>query len=408
MKKKFYGAVVLFIAAAMIFSTVGIANTELKEGQIEISTTQKGSANPTLGPIVWDNGMEDWDGLAATQWDETIQFDCHVADDFHFEVDTEVFDVHWIGGYWNGDPAEFDWCISFFKDDGSGEAPVGTPYEPSHAGPFCFAWAELTVEDLGDGYYKLSVDLPESILFNACEKYWISIWGAGAYPPQSGWAYHQDPITLSPAVWGSNYFGFAFWTPSFDVQGFDHDQCFQLTEYQPCEPCIDVEKYVWDAGNQEWVDADTESTALDVPICDDVTFKIVVANCGDADITNIKITDKMHMSLKFISGDPEPDSVVQEGEDWIITWVFQGPVAPGETIEVYITAHVEGPECSTDYNYVTVEGQSCGNTVIDDDWCWVHAIKKSKSADHPFFAWLENHLNMFPLLQKLLKLIALF
>jgi hypothetical protein len=177
--------------------------------------------------------MEDWDGLGATQWDDVLQFDCHIADDFHFEEDTEVFDVHWIGGYWNGDPAEFDWCISFFKDDGSGESPVGTPYEPSHAGPFCFAWDEMTIEDLGDGYYKFGVDLPEAILFPACYKFWISIWGYGNFPPQSGWAYHQDPVTLSPAVWGSNYFGHPFWTPSFDVQGFDHDMCFQLTEFQP-------------------------------------------------------------------------------------------------------------------------------------------------------------------------------
>jgi hypothetical protein len=157
-----------------------------------------------------------------------------------------------------------------------------------------------------------------------------------------------------------------------------------------------------------WVDADTESSALDVPICTDVSFKIFITNCGDADITNIKVTDKMHMSLKYINADPEPVDVVFEDPDWIITWVFPGPLAPGATIEVYITAHVEGPECSNDYNHVFVEGNSCGNQVRDEDWCWVHAIKKSKSVNFQFLAWLENHLDMFPMLQKILKLLALF
>jgi uncharacterized repeat protein (TIGR01451 family) len=209
-------------------------------------------------------------------------------------------------------------------------------------------------------------------------------------------------------VFKSELLGYPEWTDSYDVWGEDRDMCFQLTEFEPCDPCIDVEKYAWDNKNQEWVDADTESEALDVPICDDVTFKIVVHNCGTDDIINIKIQDKMHASLKYISADPEPDEVYLEGEYWYITWVFPGPLQPCETIEVYITAHVEGPECSNDANYVLVDGQSCGETVRDEDFCWIHAIKKSKSANHPFLAWLENHLNMFPLLQKLLKLLALF
>ena len=413
MKKKFYGAVVLFIAAAMVFSSVAIANTEVKEEDIELSTIHQGTANGALGPVVWDNGM-DYDGICSAQYDTGVPFESECADDFHFEEDTEVFDVHWIAAYWNGDnynQVHWPWEIIFYLDDGSGTAP-GNVY----AGPFQYdstQYTEVLLEDTGDPasgiYYEISVDLPENILFPACYKFWISIQGIGDFSPQSGWAFHFDPIKLHEAVFRSVYFGYPDWTPWSTVAPPDQrDLCFQLTEFQPCDPCIDVEKYVWDNRNQAWVDADTETEALDVPICDEVTFKIVVHNCGDTDITNIKITDKMHMSLKYISADPEPDKVVQEDPDWIITWIFPGPLKPCETIEVYITAHVEGPECSNDYNHVFVEGEACGNQVSDEDWCWVHAIKKSKSANHPLLAWLENHLNMFPLLQKLLKLIALF
>jgi hypothetical protein len=233
----------LFIAISMILSSVAIAKTQVKGNQIELSTVSEGTANSALGPVVWDNGME-YSGLAATQWDESIQFDTYTADDFHFDEDTEVWDVHWVGGYWGTDyqTGDFNWCISFMLDDGTGESPDSHPQTPSYAGPFCFDWSSITqvlLDDTGSSiYYELSVILPDGIMFPACYKFWIAIWAEGAYPPQSGWGYHED-FQLNPAVWGSDYFGFAFWTPGFDVQGFDFDMCFQLTaETGPVPPTV--------------------------------------------------------------------------------------------------------------------------------------------------------------------------
>jgi hypothetical protein len=229
-------AVVLLIAVAMTLSTVALADTQKNETTMDLNTTNQGSGVGAIGNVVWDNGMQ-YEGLAAAQYDAVNQFDSFQADDFHFEEPTEVCDVHWIGGYWQeGAPGAFDWCISFYFDDGSGTAPAGTPYAPTYAGPFCYTDSQVTKVLLEEWYYEMSVDLPENIPFYPCEKYWISIWGVGQVFPQSGWGYHSDQILLHPAVWGSAYFGFPFWTDGYDVLGFDHDMCFQLTTKGDPEP----------------------------------------------------------------------------------------------------------------------------------------------------------------------------
>jgi uncharacterized repeat protein (TIGR01451 family) len=391
---------------AMVFSTVAIADTQTKETTPELYTTGQGSANGARGAVVWDNGM-DWDiGLMSAQMDEAYPYDCFVADDFHFEADTEVTDVHWIGGYWNGDPAEFDWCISFYMDDGSGEAPAGMPYQPTFAGPYCFAWSDIEIEDLGNQYYSMSVDLPETLTFAGCEKYWISIWGYGLFPPQSGWAAHYD-YQLSPCVWGSNFWGYVYWTPGFDIQGFDHDLCFQLTGPEACDPSIDLEKEVQDEDGV-WQQADTRETAVDLPICNTATFRITIKNTGNCPLFNIVVKDIMHDSLEYTSSDPEGE-VYYEEPNWIIEWYFEGPLAPGDAIVIYVTAHVAGEDCSIDENKAVVDAVcEHGTPVNDADSAFVHCYKKSIDFNRPFLSFLESHTNMFPLLQKLLHKLGLF
>ncbi len=177
-----------------------------------------------------------------------------------------------------------------------------------------------------------------------------------------------------------------------------------LSEPLTLEPNIDIEKYVWDDINQEWVDADNENSALDVPICTDITFKIVIHNNGDESLFNLHVTDSMVDNLKFISADPEPYQFEHNPPFYNMFWLFPGPLLSGETIEIYITAHVEGPECSTDYNYAEVFGTSeDGTTVTDTEYCFVHAIKKNREFSSPFLEFLYSHPFLFSLLQKLLQ-----
>ena len=155
------GAIVLFIVMAMVFSSVAIANTQIKENQIELGTTYNGTTYGTIGTVVWDNGM-DYAGVAAAQLDEQYPFEAECADDFHFEEDTEVCDVHWIGGYWQTgyESAHWPWEITFYYDDGSGEKPNGV-----YIGPLVFdygVYTETFLDNTGTSiYYEFSVVLEQ-------------------------------------------------------------------------------------------------------------------------------------------------------------------------------------------------------------------------------------------------------
>ena len=365
MRNLFRGAVVLLIAIAMVFSTVVIADTEVKD--LELSTTNSGSGYGTIGDVVWDNGM-DYDGLASTQDDSAYPYDCYVCDDFHFEEDTEVADVHWIGGYWNGDPAEFDWCIAFFKDDGSGEQPLSKdPNDPDYAGPFCYAWGEIEIEDLGDQYYLMSVDLPEPVFFPGCEKFWISIWGVGLFPPQSGWGMHQDPVTLAPAVWGSDFWGFVYWTPSFDVQGYDHDQCFQLTAATSAVPKICCDPMI-----TQWK-VKPEVT---------VTGKFHVINCGDDGSTLTWSVDSWPAWMTGAVFTPPGGTETKPGPGTEVTFTFTAPSAQQTYNGVIKVINEDDP---TDFCEIPVE-------------C---VVPRTKGI---YFNIFERIINQFPILKALFGL----
>jgi hypothetical protein len=89
-------------------------------------------------------------------------------------------------------------------------------------------------------------------------------------------------------------------------------------------------------------------------------------------------------------------------------WFIPGPIDVGEAKEITVIAHVEGPECSTDYNWVHV-GAVCehGIYVEDEDECWVHAFKKSREINRPFLQFLQTHPKIFLILRLLLQRFGL-
>ena len=190
MKKILRGAVVLLIAFVMVFSTSVIADTQIKQNQITLFSDNEisGEGIGARGGIVWNNGMNYENLLAAQQPVNPGHIDAYPADDFHFDQDTEVCDVHWIGGYWSGDPEPWNWCVMFWYDQGDGEAPGGM-----YAGPFCFDWDDIVKEELEPSIWEMSVDLPENIFFPACYKWWITIYAVGDHFPRSGWGFHSEP-----------------------------------------------------------------------------------------------------------------------------------------------------------------------------------------------------------------------
>ncbi|KYK32057.1 MAG: hypothetical protein AYK22_00420 [Thermoplasmatales archaeon SG8-52-3] len=242
MKKISNRAGILLIATAMILSAVAVtADTEEQTIGVNCSIGS-GSVPGAIGPVVWDNDM-DFTGLGAAQKDTNYPFHAECADDFHFDEDTEVEDVHWVGGYWQDGyaSAHWPWEITFYNDRGDGEAPGDV-----FAGPFEVdntQYTEELIQDTGTSiYYTYSVVLDESIIFPACTKFWITIRGVGFFPPQSGWGYH-DTILLWEAVFRSELLGYPEWTDSTLVWGAAKDMAFQLTgplgPVAPTPPDID-------------------------------------------------------------------------------------------------------------------------------------------------------------------------
>ena len=189
-----------------------------------------------------------------------------------------------------------------------------------------------------------------------------------------------------------------------DITRTDKD-CEIPLSHQFCndyELSIDVEKHVLDLYSY-WVDADTEKEAVDLPICKDAKFKIILHNGGEESLYNIVVKDKMNDSLKFISGDPEPDEVYYEEPFWYMEWYIPVPLHPSEIIEIYITTHVEGPKCIYVYNHVKADGDGYSQNVTDEDYAYVHIGWCGRLINRPVLLFLQSHPFLFPLLQKLIR-----
>jgi hypothetical protein len=161
------------------------------------------------------------------------------------------------------------------------------------------------------------------------------------------------------------------------------DLAFVITG-PPCTPGVDVEKYVWDEANADWVDADTEPDAIEVPVCTNVDFLIAIHNNGTCcDLTDIYVYDLMDDSMEFVSADPPPDFVEPVPGGTELYWYFAGPLPPCNWINITVTAHVVGPACHVDENYVMVDAycEATGAYVYDEDSAFIHAID-SEWPDH--------------------------
>ena len=182
-------------------------------------------ASPAFGQYLWDNGDTACTNLLACQIGPT--FDAAVIDDFILSGTgvIDVLDVHWTGGYWNGSPIPMDFRVSFFDSD-----PAGAPNPPPaiYSADFAFADVNETVSPLCATHYDYYVDLPAAFEATAGEKYWLGVQALSDPFPQWGWA-SVNGTQLSPCYFGSDYFGFPFWTPGATVFGVDYDVSFKIT-----------------------------------------------------------------------------------------------------------------------------------------------------------------------------------
>ena len=232
------------LGVILVLAVVLIAATGERDPAIGLTSGPSGGSGefvpkgtPDSRAIVWDNGMG-YSALGTAQIDAAVPFESEPADDFMFDVDQSVNDVHWIGGYWNGPPedGDFDWKVSFYADFGDGTKPGAL------IASWVFPNADVNETLIETMFYSYSVDLPATLNFLAGTKYWIAIQGIGNYPPQSGWATHQDVILLHECTFRSVYFGYPDWVNGSVLWDEPTDLCFQLTyeveecDWQPGDP----------------------------------------------------------------------------------------------------------------------------------------------------------------------------
>ena len=127
-------------------------------------------------------------------------------------------------------------------------------------------------------------------------------------------------------------------------------------------PGIDVEKYVWD-GTCFWVEETSEYAG------EEVTFKIVVENTGDATLYDVYVNDTLSESLEYVPDSSTPFEPDVDGKD--LTWYFNN-LEPGQIIEIIFNALVVGEPCDVDTNWAYVEGSTDCETVTDQDSAKVH------------------------------------
>ena len=418
MKKKIIG---IFVCTLLIAA-----------GTIAIADWDEGDGHKMHWPQLPDpNG---WD-VYCTSWSPQYP-NVILADDWECSETGYVKDIHFWGSWLGDNIGQIDYFLIGIAENippeqnphGDWSMPGETLiewdiYDWIERGPYTgnqgWYWSYEQTNQWHPNdhqlYWQYNVFLDEQDWFWQEEGtiYWLYITAIvfEQPPDQPLWGWKstlEDLHFMDDAVWAYVYE--YSWLPLTYPTGLTMDLAFVITGGEECNPSIDVEKYVWDPDNEDWVDADTAAEALDLPICEDVSFKIVIHNDGECDLYNIIVKDWMHDSLEFISADPEPDHFEYTPPEYYMEWVFPGPLIPCNTIEIYITAHVEGPDSSRDYNRVKVEGtaeEHPGEPVTDEDEAWVHAFEKSRTVNRPFLNFLQQHQNLFPILRLLIQRLGL-
>jgi hypothetical protein len=223
---------VLLLTMVLLFSmTVVIANTN----DITVQQTGTKTVHPTSGKsVIWDNDVT-YENLLASQYDPALGEIGTDADDFELTFTAFVAFIYWIGGYWNGEPGNFDWKITLYADDGSGTRPGAIIWGPSII-PAASCHQQF-IEQQGESYYfsyGAVIDPPVLCLPNV--KYWISWQAQGAYPPQSGVAGHSL-VTLHEEKFRSALFGYPDWTDASWVFGEAFDLAYQILPYDSPVHC---------------------------------------------------------------------------------------------------------------------------------------------------------------------------
>jgi uncharacterized repeat protein (TIGR01451 family) len=227
-------------------------------------------------------------------------------------------------------------------------------------------------------YFRYDIDsIPEPFVQDSGTIYWLNVMadiGPPGYAGLPGWPLWGWKTSISPhfeddAVWSLWTPPGYTWEPLEDPRtGVSLDMAFVITG-GGCTPSIDVEKKVWDENLQEWVDS------TDMDVCNNVDFQITILNDGTCDLTNIIAEDFMDSSLEFVDASPLPDTIYPIPGGTYLEWRSPGPLLAGGSMDITVIAHVLGPVCHLDSNFVFVHAayEPQAVEVTDEDVAYVHA-----------------------------------
>jgi MYXO-CTERM domain-containing protein len=148
-----------------------------------VATAMVGAANAST--VLYTNAWDGTSNLWASQ-NDTAQYG-NFATAYGFfssgQQTWSVTDIHFVGGYFNGNPAPVaGFTVSFFGDNGS-NAPGG------YLGGTYVAAGSFTETALGGDLYHYDMNVNPVIVSGDA---WVSIVPDIAFPPQWGWGQGVD------------------------------------------------------------------------------------------------------------------------------------------------------------------------------------------------------------------------
>jgi len=140
----------------------------------------------------------------------------------------------------------------------------------------------------------------------------------------------------------------------------------------PCEPGIDVEKWIWYDGM--WMDE------IDVPLGELVTFSLEIENDGECrDIVDLEIVDFLPDCLEYANEaiiyyngvlvGPRPPDVINQVEGGLeLTWYLEeiASLAPGESIAIEYFAYAEYPGPNINEVFVSAHCAHDWSVIVSD------------------------------------------
>jgi uncharacterized repeat protein (TIGR01451 family) len=374
MKKKIVGMVLctLVIAGSMMLASTSLADWD------------PGDGHKMHYPQLPD--VDGWD-VYATAIPGAVGV--VLADDWMCSESAPVSDIHFWGSWFNGVKGTITaFSVAIHADIPADQSPTGY----SMPGAVLWkrtidTWKERGYDSPGQGFYNPGndqfqendhniyfqyniVDISDPFVQKKGTIYWLSVMAfvkpadPGTFQPRWGWKSSEDHWN-DDAVW--SFSDTQDWIEMYEPPHFQQslDLAFVITG-EESEPCVEVEKKVWDPVNEDWVEE------INATICTNVTFQLTVHNCGDFDLTNIQVYDDLPVCLEYIPGTSTPFEPSIQGSNLI--WTFNGPLPYCHTITIKFDAHVISD--GENVNRVTVTADSAGGVAVDVDTATVHASEK--------------------------------